>query len=621
MAAWRTKAQQPPDGRVRLSQVVTTFGPGSLVDLVDHAVLVGGLDFWSYPRDRGYVVVQEPRLRDAVVQSLHEGHPKLSVDAAFREPPAGDEQDPRKSCGIQVLQFPTWFVCQNPTCRALRKGDVLEPKGERYRHYCDDRKPTECVPVRFVVACKRGHLADFPWIWFAHEMGGRATCAAPNLRLDEGTTGDFSEISVRCTCGGAALLSKALAPTTGIHCFGHRPWLGAEGKEECDEHARLLVRTASNSYFSQTMSALSIPEPGRELLDAVERNWDVLQAATAATLPAFRTIARVQVALEKYPDNQQVLRVIEAKRDNVPAPRLPLRTAEFLQFNAQPPEVPGVLPPARVPFYARSHVPDGGLPEKISRIVLAHRLREVRVQIGFTRISPVVPNLEGEYEGGADDDAGPRYAQLGLTTKWLPATEIYGEGVFLQLDEDAVREWEDRPVVEARSVDLKDGYERWAEERGIKTPFPGARYYLLHSLSHLLISAVSLECGYAASAIRERIYCTPPNATTPMAAILLATGSPGTEGTLGGLVEQGRVIRSHLRRAFDMGVLCSNDPVCSAHSPAADHEERYLEGAACHGCLFIAECSCERFNQFLDRSLVVPTIGNPAELAFFQARP
>jgi hypothetical protein len=146
--------------------------------------------------------------------------------------------------------------------------------------------------------------------------------------------------------------------------------------------------------------------------------------------------------------------------------------------------------------------------------------------------------------------------------------------------------------------------------------FPGARFYLLHSLAHLLVTAVSLECGYSASAIRERIYCAPAGDVVPMAAILLSTGTPGTEGTLGGLVQQGRGVHAHLRHAMRLGRLCSNDPVCAAHDPLGPTERR-LEGAACHGCLFTAESSCEWFNRYLDRALVVPCLGQPAELAFF----
>lgn len=106
-----------------------------------------------------------------------------------------------------------------------------------------------------------------------------------------------------------------------------------------------------------------------------------------------------------------------------------------------------------------------------------------------------------------------------------------------------------------------------------------------------------------------------------MAAILLSTGTTGSEGTLGGLVEQGRRVREHLARAFDIGRLCSNDPVCAAHTPAGDRAERYLEGAVCHGCLFISEPSCERNNRYLDRALVVPTLGHEEGLPFFREPP
>ena len=116
----------------------------------------------------------------------------------------------------------------------------------------------------------------------------------------------------------------------------------------------------------------------------------------------------------------------------------------------------------------------------------------------------------------------------------------------------------------------------------------------------------------------HRIINRGPNQARHDPCILLHTGSSGSEGTLGGLVEQGRRLREHLDEAIKLGELCSNDPVCAGHSPDGDHAERFLEGAACHGCLFIAECSCERFNRYLDRALVVPTIGHPKGLAFFQ---
>ena len=602
-----------PDGKARLSQVVTTYGPGAMVDLIDHAVVIGGLEFWHYDKERGVPVLAEPRLRDAVAEHLRPLSRELALEDAFREPPTGDEKEPSRFAGVQVLEFPQWFVCQGPDCRALMRSGQLDPKGGRYVHTCTRTRTTECVPVRFVTACTRGHLDEFPWVWFAHRSGEK--CAAPSLRLMEGATGDFSEVVVRCACGAWAPLSAAQVEGANPTCSGRRPWLGPEGDEECDQRLRLLVRTASNSYFSQVMSALSVPEHGRELEHIVRQHWKILKKVTAANLATAKELDdELRLALAEY-DDDAVLQVAVALREERPLPRDPLRTAEFKQFVAQKLETGGDLPAATDAFFARRATPKDGLPAGVSTLVLAHKLREIRVQVGFTRLEPVSANLQGEY------DLQIRAAALSQTKNWLPATEIRGEGILVVLDEASVGLWESRDAVRERGRPLLAGYDAWARTVPGAAPFPGMRFYLLHSLAHLLMSAISLECGYAASALRERIYCAAADAPTPMAGILISTGTPGSEGTLGGLVEQGRRLRTHLRRDYDLGILCSNDPVCGTHSPADDPGERFLEGAACHGCLFVAECSCERFNRYLDRALVVPTIGHPQEAAYFSERP
>lgn len=623
MASYKKQQNVPPKGTIRRSQMVTTYGPGSMIDLVDQAALVGGLDFWTYGK-QGIPIIVEPRLREALAERFRLAGRELSVDKAFRGPPDGDDREPSRGRGVQVLEFPQWFVCQNPKCRALTLKSGLELKKERYWHACGrGGRLNECVPVRFLGACRRGHCQEYPWIAFAH-LRTENRCAAPSLRLSEGATGDFTEIRVECTaCGNGQNLSAALqrdaSGKTLFECEGHRPWLGGEGGEECGESLRLLVRTASNSYFSQVVSALSVPEPGKELDDAVEAHWGTLQVANEKSLAVFRTVPAIEEALKEWTD-AEVLAAVEARRGDRQAEREPLRTAEFKQLVGSPIEKPGERAPAESEFFARTFEPPDGLPTGIERLVLVPKLREVRAQIGFTRLEPATPDLQGEF------DLRVESAALGLTTNWLPAAEILGEGVFIQLEEKAVQAWEER--VKDRDGELLRGYEQW---KGTLTPegekrapgYLGARYYLLHSLSHLLISAISLECGYSASAIRERIYCGPSerDPDTPMAAILLSTGSAGSEGTLGGLVEQGRKIREHLRRAWELGRLCANDPVCASHSPADDQAERYLEGAGCHGCLFIAETSCERFNRFLDRALVVPTVGHGDDWAFFQEKP
>lgn len=598
-----------PQGSVRRSQIVTTFGPGAMMDLIEHAVLVGGLDFWSFDREKGASTIVEPRLREAIAERFKGRERKLSIEDAFREPPLSEEQEPTRGRGVQVLEFPRWHVCQNSDCRALVRSDQLELKSQRYRHACSSARSSDTVPIRFVAACVQGHIQDFPWVYFVHADTEGGSCPSPRLKLEEGASGDFSEVIVACACGARRSLSNALVEEVNPTCSGERPWLGPMGRQECDKHIRLLVRTASNAYFTQVVSALSVPDEAGRLQGSVSANWDVLANATPETLPAFRTITKVKAALSEFSDDE-ILDAIKAIKKGAAMPREPLRTAEWKQLVAAPPESPGELPrPGEIFFVRRTTVPSK-LAGLVERLVLAHKLREVRAQVGFTRIEPVSADLQGEF------DLGVEVQDLGLSTDWLPATEIYGEGVFIQFDENRVRAWERRSAVMQRGEALLAGYDAWRAGVSSAPEFPGLRFYMLHSLAHLLISAVSLEAGYSASSIRERIYCAPADAPTPMAGILLSTGSAGTDGTLGGLVEQGRHLERHLRRAIELGKLCSNDPVCGYHSPEHDHAERFLEGAACHGCLFIAECSCERFNQYLDRALVVPTMGHPPELAF-----
>jgi len=240
------------------------------------------------------------------------------------------------------------------------------------------------------------------------------------------------------------------------------------------------------------------------------------------------------------------------------------------------------------------------LVDKVERIVLVHRLREVRALIGFTRFEASVPDIDGEL------DLEVRRAPLAQEMEWVPAVENRGEGVFVAFKRTAIEEWLEREAVTRRGECLLRGFESWATRKGLKDAEPPEAllpYIMLHTLAHLLITAVSLECGYAASSIRERVY-----ASASGYGILLYTGTPGSEGTLGGLVQVGLRIERYLADALELGRLCSNDPVCAAHRPDDSLEERFLHGAACHGCLLIAETSCERRNEYLDRSLVVSTV-------------
>jgi hypothetical protein len=239
--------------------------------------------------------------------------------------------------------------------------------------------------------------------------------------------------------------------------------------------------------------------------------------------------------------------------------------------------------------------------QPIERVVLVHRLREVVAQVGFTRFEAAAPDVEGEL------DIGVRRAALAMNANWLPAFENKGEGIFIQFSTEAIGNWLASPQVQGREFQLATAFSEWQKEhKGSNRKFPGAAYLMLHSFSHLLVTAVALGCGYPASSIRERVYAIPKLGF----GVLLYTGTSDAEGTLGGLIQVGRRIHESVKSALDLGTLCSNDPVCAQHEPSSPQERRFLHGAACHGCLLISETTCEQQNDFLDRSLIVPTVQN-----------
>jgi hypothetical protein len=245
---------------------------------------------------------------------------------------------------------------------------------------------------------------------------------------------------------------------------------------------------------------------------------------------------------------------------------------------------------------------------EIEGVIQLHRLREIIALAGFTRFEAITPDINGEY------DSDVKGSQIAWDPEWFPAVENRGEGVFIQLRAATVSQWLDRPAVVDRINGLREGHNQWNAQHGNSREFPEGPYILLHTLSHLLIQSLAMRCGYPASAIRERIYA---DRSAQRYGILLFTGSPDADGTLGGLVHEARNIEAHLLQALRSGRLCSNDPICSQHDPGKSKEQRWLQGAACHGCALAAETSCEMRNEYLDRALVVPVIGR-TDAAFFQ---
>lgn len=586
-------------GQIRQSQVITTFGPGSLIDLPHDSGIVGGVDFWP----RNLEEVLEPRLTRKLQSITGVKAPKLF------SPPFDDDLPGQSPRGVRVYRFPEWFIVQEDSYGM----DSGKSRRLVHRKRLDEKGKFEKCPViatRFVRCCPKGHVDDLDWWGFVHGTDDRCR---KQLWLDErGTSGDLSDLVVRCECGK----SRSLFEATEIElnslgtCRGARPWLGPNASEPCNQKSRLLIRTASNAYFPMVISVLSLPDRGNVLGTVVKELWDDLQIVDGLEeLALIKKKPRIADLLSPFGDEDVVQSVMEFKNGRVEDK--PVKHVELDAILAVP-EGYGDDVPIDPDFHAR-RLPDHAWRKRdgfsgIAAVFQIHRLREVQCLFGFTRLEAVTPDINGEYETDVER------ASIASEPSWFPAIENRGEGVFIQFGAKAITTWLSRPAVQQRLHALESGHKQWMKDRRSERPFPGGPYVMLHTLSHLLIQSLAMRCGYPASSIRERIYT---DLEAERYGILLYTGSADSEGTLGGLVQQGRHIGRHLLQALRIGALCSNDPVCSHHSPGRSLEERFLHGAACHGCALIAETSCEMRNDYLDRALVTPVLGC-AGAAFFE---
>lgn len=562
---------------IQRSQLITTYGIGSIYDAIDYSVIIAGLEYW---RPEHTEVLEEVRLQK-----------QLGVDF-FRQPKV-IENVPT----IPSFRFPEWVFC--PRCRIMKPIWTLQ-QGRT------DKKCVRCgeryTPARFIISCSKGHLDDFPWNWWVHR--GKS-CDRPRLRISaSGRTTSLAGIRVSCEnegCGASETLAGIFGKNAlrGWKCQGRMPWLGPKEREECDQTPRVLQRGSASVYYSVTDSAISIP-PFSERIHIFLREYDdeikylpedalagYFTAKLEKTGERFRVEDLVEAALKrKKPDDRQET-VTDLRQEEYEALCNPGSMDAGAEFVAEQEEVPALYR------------------EQITSLVLVHRLREVRALRGFTRIEP-----------------GGEMSRISKAKQnWLPAAEMKGEGLFIELNRKTMATWvaNTEPgfllrvaALEKHRLEQMRREGAWTEKRVINPQF-----LLIHTLAHVLIQQLILDCGYSSSSLRERLYINDGMDGRPeMSGFLIYTATSDSEGSLGGLVRQGTKTRFSevLRKALEKARWCSNDPLCM-ESEGQGHNSLNL--AACHSCCLLPETSCELRNCYLDRGVLIGD-GQKSETSFFR---
>lgn len=598
-------------GDLRPSQLIYTFGVGALLDLPNTSALILGLDDWD---TRYCTEITEERLLGAIQRRLGPQLRKLYLPPMVFD---DDNTDPAApAIGVPVAPFPRWLRC--PLCDTLATidsgifqlvQDRYRPDRTRYVHAsCNNANSPTALPVRFLLACREGHLTDFPWVEYVHQQN--APCKPSRLTLREfGAAGDASDIIVKCLeCKVERRMADAFdRDNFQIPCSGHHPHL-RKIESGCEETARTILLGASNSWFPMVMSALSLPPRAADKLALlVAEQWGALKDIPSLEVAKFVTAPSRMPSLVDF-TAEQIWAAIETRKqaDNQDdAEETDLKIAEWEVLTQNP-------PPAPSKDFRVTRVPaPTGFGQFFEETILLELLREVRALLAFTRIES-----KGDFADAAYVDDGRQTPLSRQSPTWLPASEVRGEGIFLRLKEAALQSWEQRPDVQKLEQEFFNAHKGWRRLRKLNPPeagFPGSRFVLLHSLSHALMRQIALECGYTAASVRERLYCRPVGQEHgPMAGILIYTAASDSEGTLGGLVQLGQPVTlgRQIQHALESMRICGSDPLCSEHSPVPDG--RGVHGASCHACLFAPETSCERGNRFLDRTTLVGTFASKA---------
>lgn len=574
-------------GDIRPSQLISTFGPGSIYDNLNDSLLIMGTDKWDKNNFRSL-------RHETLLYYLQAKHPNLKE---FRVP---FQDESGKAIHVRVRTFPTWGVCRS--CGLLLRRNLAAGTGiectNRDCHGKKDGRLRKTIPVRFVVACRNGHLEDFPWYRWAHRSN-RAECSQNKavlfLEVDPSRAA-LDHKYVRCeTCGareslGNALSSEGMRAVYTSGCNGNMPWLGTasvhgdRAGQSCGELPRGMYKGATNMYFPHTVRALTIPPfAGKTASDVI----GLMEILEGQNMSSDEIDERVPPLIKKA-TAKEVVEIIRAYRRRAKGGYLAgnIKAEEYIQLNGQNHPDNGI----DTDWFKTEpiEVPDD-FADTLSNVVLVRSVREIVALTGFYRVEPPITKSDyarkaplGRYESGSPE--------------WLPAVENRGEGIFLALDRQRVSEWEkSHPEIRTRCTKMFNDRSDMLESIHAN---PSAKYVLLHTISHMLVREVSAYAGYTAASIRERIY-----SGDGMEGILLYTSSPSSDGSLGGLVEQGVKPRLDvmMHRMLRKVSACSTDPFCA--NAAVDNES--VRGAACHACLFLPETSCESMNHFLDRAIVV----------------
>ncbi|NOJ73982.1 DUF1998 domain-containing protein [Paenibacillus alvei] len=584
---------------MRPSQYITTYGPGAILEgpngprIINNIAHSGILDYKRIDQ----LEIVDQRLSESLLNG-----------AGIIRIPTNAELNLSESKSIyETKQFPQWSLCikhnrlyryqNNRGCPSCPPADVP------YMGWLKSRKEA----IRFVMACPNGHLDDVNW---GKIVKHRRRPCYPEYFIWKGGGGALKNVRIVCpNCEGEVNLGQAYASEH--ECTGRLPEAGNE-TFSCDKAAKIMQRGASNIRVAEIVSSLTIPKRDTRLHQLLAHSAiiGILLSSDINTKADLIGKLKIMMDRKRLPEemfveinqyeeelilsavkdvceeidisNEHDYRVVEYEALQIAATRgAPLQVSS----------TPGAPPQFEVNRQdVRRFVGPKG---RSLRVTPISRLRVVMVQAGYRRIDMV----NGELVSTVHHDG---------IREWYPGLETFGEGIFIDLGLG------DNQEPYGHFEMGGDEFENWMkafsnpQEFGLGIVEKNNLHPVFvwwHTLSHRLISSLSIDSGYSSASIRERIFVK-IDENDPRKArggVLLYTTQPGGDGTLGGLIGLVNEFDKVLHLVFRDVDTCSNDPLCGEEAFGPNR----LNGPSCYVCQFVSETSCEHRNMLLDRKLLL----------------
>lgn len=514
-------------------------GPGSIyVNVEGDSYIISAVDNWY---KNGYGIEKDEfEIKDDRLNKL------LGVSRFYEVPPYKYKQSKHKinhEMKIPVFRFPLLHYC-----RLCNRFQTLKPdnfKRKAYCNHCNAQKDFLQFPI--VIVCEHGHISDFPYLDYLHRNTELKDYKGHSVKLIQ-VGQSILDWKLKCSCGAFKPLSGITGSSTtgedtpyqkemgGVLCKGERPWTENDSVDKCEAKPAAILKNALNTYQAETVQALIITNHN----DTADRDMS---------------------------------NIYEEEFDRL-----------SLQINGEDNEKLKV----DVSFKGESN-------SIIKSVNSVSRLEELLVQTGFHRLSP-----SDEEESLMKLKEGNNYNVLFNNNKnpgWLPAKKQFGEGIFIEFNEDILSDWEQKEIVLKRFGKLKQRTENFY----LQSKFNSPSSIMIHTLSHSLIREFSLHSGYSISSIREKLYL-----NEGKKGLLIYVTDTDKDGTYGGLVrlsdeEKFKMLFNNALRSLDW---CSSDPVCYEIGRTMGQGVNNSNGSACHNCNYVPSTSCSYRNCFLDRDFI-----------------